>query len=426
LLTGSGAKPQVVVAQIGARMHYAVPAILHRAGMLAKFYTDAYVGRGSHWYILTKLAPLIPEKWRPAVWQRLQERREDSLPADKIVAFNLFGMAVNRAHPKAPGLGELEKLHREYGRRFCDLVLGHNGLGQAQGIYSFPWTSLPLFQRAKRTGMKCILEQCSAPGKIYRDLLAEEMELWPGWEPAPALRQAADGNMEQEELEQNEWRAADAIISPSAFVSQGLRDTGVPAEKLWEVAYGIDTAKFPGERQAWEGGRPLRVLFVGGVSLGKGVHYLLRALEILDTPKVSARMVGPVSIVEPHQTRLQRRVELTGRRPRQEMRRHYEWADLFVLPSICEGSATVNYEALAAGLPVITTPNAGSVVRDGVEGFIVPIRDAAALAARIELLAASPGLLADMAQKARERAAEYSWERYGERLAETLEKIMRL
>lgn len=426
MLTGSGAKPQVVVAQIGARMHYAVPAILHRAGMLAKFYTDAYVGRGSHWHILTKLAPLIPEKWRPAVWQRLQERREDSLPADKIIAFNLFGMAVNRAHPKAPGLGELEKLHREYGRRFCDLVLRHNGLDQAQGIYSFPWTSLPLFQRAKRTGMKCILEQCSAPGKIYRNLLAEEMELWAGWESAPARRKTADGKIEQEELEQNEWQEADAIICPSAFVSQGLRDTGVPAEKLWEVPYGIDTSKFPGERQAWDGGRPLRVLFAGGVSLGKGAHYLLRALEILDTPKVSARMVGPVSIVEPYQTRLQRRVELTGRRPRQEMRRHYEWADLFVLPSICEGSATVNYEALAAGLPVITTSNAGSVVRDGIEGFIVPIRDAAALAARIDLLAANPGLLAHMAQRARERAAEYSWERYGERLAETLEKIMQL
>jgi glycosyltransferase involved in cell wall biosynthesis len=392
--------------------------------MLAKFYTDAYVGRGSHWHILTKLAPLIPGKWRPAAWQRLQERREDSLPADKIVAFNLFGMAVNRAHPKAPGLGELEKLHREYGRRFCDLVWRHNGLGQAQGIYSFPWTSLPLFQRAKRTGMKCILEQFSAPGRIYRNLLAEEVELFADWEPTQARRRMSDEIIEQEELEQNEWQEADAIICPSGFVAQGLRDTGVPSEKLREVPYGVDAARFPGERQPWDGGRPLRVLFVGGVSLGKGPQYLCKALERLNSHKIVARMVGPVSIVEPYQTRLQRRVELTGRRPRQEMRRHYEWADLFVLPSICEGSATVNYEALAAGLPVITTPNAGSVVRDGVEGFIVPIRDAEALAARIELLASDPGLLAHLAQKAKARAAEYSWERYGERLTETLIEVM--
>ncbi|MBM4276213.1 MAG: glycosyltransferase family 4 protein, partial [Deltaproteobacteria bacterium] len=165
---------------------------------------------------------------------------------------------------------------------------------------------------------------------------------------------------------------------------------------------------------------------VGGVSLGKGPQYLFKALEILDTRKISARMVGPVTIVEPYRTWLRERVELVGYRPRPEMRRHYEWGDLFVFPSICEGSATVNYEALAAGLPVITTPNAGSVVRDGVEGFIAPIRDAASLAARIELLAANPGLLAHMAQKARERAAEFSWERYSERLAGTLEEIMQL
>ncbi len=192
------------------------------------------------------------------------------------------------------------------------------------------------------------------------------------------------------------------------------------------MPYAVDASRFAGWRRAWDGARPLRVLFVGGVSLGKGPQYLFKALERLDTRKISARMVGPVIIAEPYRTRLQERVELTGRRPRDEVRRHYEWADLFVFPSICEGSATVNYEALAAGLPVITTPNAGSVVRDGVEGFIVPIRDAAALAAKIEQLATNPSLLAHMAQKARERAAEFSWEKYGERLARTLEEIMQL
>jgi len=411
---------------MGARMHYAVPAVLQRAGMLAKFYTDAYVGRGSPWHILAQISPLIPEKWRPAAWQRIQARREDSLPAGKVRAFNLFGLAFARAHPKVSGLGELEKLHLEYGRRFCDLILRHNGLDRANGIYGFPWSCLPLFQRAKQRGMKCILEQFSAPGKIYRSLLAEESELWAGWEPAQARRKTAQETLEQETLEQNEWQTADAILCPSGFVAQGLGDTGVPWEKLRQVPYGIDASRFAGQRRAWDGGRPLRVLFVGGVSLGKGAQYLFKALEMLHTRKISARMVGPVTIAEPYRTRLQKQVELVGYRPRQEMRRHYEWGDLFVFPSICEGSATVNYEALAAGLPVITTPNAGSVVRDGVEGFIVPIRDAAALAARIEMLAANPGLLAHMAQKAGERAAEFSWERYGERLVKTLEEIIQL
>jgi glycosyltransferase involved in cell wall biosynthesis len=95
-----------------------------------------------------------------------------------------------------------------------------------------------------------------------------------------------------------------------------------------------------------------------------------------------------------------------------------------VFPSLCEGSATVTYEALAAGLPVITTPHAGSVVRDGREGFVVPIRDVDALAARIDLLAGDPELVAQMSRAARQRSREFSWPRYGERLVSALQQIL--
>ena len=102
--------------------------------------------------------------------------------------------------------------------------------------------------------------------------------------------------------------------------------------------------------------------------------------------------------------------------PRSEISEQYAWADVFLLPSLCEGSATVCYEALAAGLPVVTTPNAGSVVRDGVEGFTVPIRDSEAIVQKLERLAADRELLAEMSRNALERAREFTVERYGERL----------
>jgi glycosyltransferase involved in cell wall biosynthesis len=95
---------------------------------------------------------------------------------------------------------------------------------------------------------------------------------------------------------------------------------------------------------------------------------------------------------------------------------HYRWADVFVLPSVCEGSATVCYEALAAGLPVITTPHAGSVVRDGLDGYIVPIRDSGAIAQKLERLASDPELLTAMAANAAARAREFTIARYAERL----------
>jgi glycosyltransferase involved in cell wall biosynthesis len=102
------------------------------------------------------------------------------------------------------------------------------------------------------------------------------------------------------------------------------------------------------------------------------------------------------------------------------MAEHYAWADLFLLPSICEGSATVCYEALAAGLPVITTENAGSVVRDGIDGFIVPIRDPGAIAERLENLHRDRALLESMSRAALERAREFTVEKYAERLLSAL------
>ena len=152
--------------------------------------------------------------------------------------------------------------------------------------------------------------------------------------------------------------------------------------------------------------------------------YLYQALERLGATEVTARLVGAVALQEPYRGLLARRSELTGLVPRTEIRWHYEWADLLIFPTICDSFGIVQVEALSAGLPVITTPNAGSVVRDGVDGFIVPIRDAEALAEKIDLLAHNAELLGWMSQNAKERSQEFSWEKYGERLVGTLKDIL--
>lgn len=109
-------------------------------------------------------------------------------------------------------------------------------------------------------------------------------------------------------------------------------------------------------------------------------------------------------------------VELRGIVPRSQIVEEFRWADVFLLPSLCEGSATAVYEALAAGLPVITTENTGSVVRDGVEGFIVPVCDPEAIATAVRALADNPELRRSMSTNALLRAAEHTVESYGERL----------
>jgi glycosyltransferase involved in cell wall biosynthesis len=102
----------------------------------------------------------------------------------------------------------------------------------------------------------------------------------------------------------------------------------------------------------------------------------------------------------------------------------YQQADVFAFPTIEEGSALVIYEALACGLPVITTPNAGSVVRDEIEGFLLPMRDVDGMAGRLERLRADAQLRHDMGNAARRRAEGFTWRAYGDNLAQLYQQLV--
>jgi hypothetical protein len=103
----------------------------------------------------------------------------------------------------------------------------------------------------------------------------------------------------------------------------------------------------------------------------------------------------------------------------------YRRADLFIQMSLHESSALTVFEALASGLPVITTPNSGSVVRDGVEGFVVAPGDVAALADRVTRLVEDRALREEMGRNARRRAEGFSWERYRERFGSLIVDLVR-
>ena len=122
-------------------------------------------------------------------------------------------------------------------------------------------------------------------------------------------------------------------------------------------------------------------LFAGGISHRKGIKYLLEAWRRIRRPGWRLQLLGPLPAdlgpLEPYLDL----VEPLGRVSHAEMPARMASADVFVFPSLFEGSAVVTYEALACGLPSVVTPNAGSVVRDGIEGFVVPASQVDGLAA---------------------------------------------
>ncbi len=431
-----------LVAQLGARMHYAVPRILQEFGQLEKLYTDICAVQG--W---PKLLSLLPRSLRPTSVNRLLSRIPRGINPGQITAFNNFGYEYAKRRNLIAREGRF-RVHLWAGEEFCRRIL-NAGFGRAGGVYAFNSAGLEVLRQAKKLGLFAVSEQTIAPMRMELELLDEEENRFSGWEATTEKAGATDYCDREEE----EWNLADLVLCGSDFVRDGIKLCGGSVEKCVVVPYGVDLPKQIGEsgkqkvesgagggerrtegggRRADDGGRPplnpqpstlnrpLRVLTAGTVGLRKGSPYVMEAAKQLKGRAVF-RMAGSIGVTHEAERQLREFVELTGSVPRSEVARHFEWADVFLLPSLCEGSATVTYEALGHGLPVVCTPNTGSVVRDSVDGFIVPIRNVAAIAARLEQLANDDSLRNYLSANARQRAGDFTVATYGRRLLAALD-----
>ncbi|MBD2201175.1 glycosyltransferase family 4 protein [Calothrix sp. FACHB-1219] len=402
---------QWIVALLGARMHYAIPRILQQAGLLNHLYTDICAVKG-----LPQLLQLVPQSLQPPSLRRLLGRVPQKIPIERITAFNRFGLEYTQKLRQARSPAETTATFLWAGKTFCQLIL-EQGWGNASGIYTFNTAGLELLQNARQRGLLTITEQTIAPKAIEYKLLQEEYQNFPDWE-RPLKENSS--LIEFSAREQAEWLTADIILCGSEFVREGVIACGGSAERCQVLPYGVDLRFSLPERLPHA--ESLRVLTIGGVGLRKGSPYVLDVAKQLQG-LAKFRLVGPLNTKPEIESALTTHVKLIGAVPRSQILDHYAWADVFLLPSICEGSATVIYEALAAGLPVICTPNAGSVVRDGIDGFIVPIRNPEAIVQKIELLARQPELRRQMSQNALKRANEYTLDKYGQRLLKILNEM---
>ena len=216
----------------------------------------------------------------------------------------------------------------------------------------------------------------------------------------------------------------DYVMCPSDFVYDSFLEQGFSEKQLVKVPYGVDIEKFkPSERE--KDGK-FRAVFVGSIQLRKGLQYLLEAWNELKLKNAELVIVGRVwPDAENVFSKYMKNPSIKFLNFDSDLRKYYSKSDVFIFPSLEEGSCLVNYEAMASGLPIITTHNSGSVVRDGKDGFIVPIRNTGALKDKIKYLYDNPEIVKKMGASARKHVENYSWEKYGERLVMAYEKIMK-
>jgi alpha-maltose-1-phosphate synthase len=386
---------------------YETAVAAQNAGLLRCFVTGIYyTNRGLTGAILRKL----PAELRLRAESDLLRRWHPELDTDRVYTigrYHILATALRRLRERAEFHHSLD-LEIWAHRRFDEAVARFlHRLRGVELVHVFEGSGLATLRSAKHLGIATVLDVPST--------YEENLHLLGITAPRADLVRA-----------RAERELADVIFAPSDHAIECLAERGVSREKILKIPYGVDPVRFSPTVRSQHQAEPFRALFVGKIGLLKGVRYLLDAWRALDLRNAELVLVG--------------QPDDDGRQILREFEGHYTWpgalpkyavhewfkkSDVLVLPSLAEGSALVTYEALASGLPVIATSTSGSVVRDGLDGFVVPPSDARALRDAIRYLYENPQARWKMGASGREHVATaYTWKHYRSRIAGAYTSIL--
>lgn len=375
-MSPAAARPPRVVVASGGKFHaYHLARGVHRAGWLHRFVTTIF------------------------------DRREPDLPPERVVEIPLPAYAARLIH-RLP-VQAAQAWAYLLGDNWFDYSARRHAR-DADIYHAFNHHALYGMRAAKAAGAVTVVERASAHPHVQDALLREEFARFGLRYPA-ASRWIVAKHL-------REYAEADWIVVPSDFVYRTMVAEGVPPAKLRCLPLGVATERFrPGD------GRDdiFRVLFVGALSLQKGLPYLLEGFRLAGLPRGKSELVlvGEPSrdarAFLPRYRGLYRHVPFT---PHGSLVSLYQSASVFVLPSLQDGFGMVVYEAAACGVPVIVSENVGASVRDGEDGFVVPIRDAEAIAGKLAYLYAHETDRRRMGAAARDHVSRRTWAGYHQEL----------
>lgn len=403
---------KVVAVHRGARDSYQVARALAEAGILEALVTDLYWPADRAW--AHAMERIVPGRGT----QALRCRYAGGLPSRSVVSCFASGLS-------SFALSKTRWLPFEWQReavRWCDRSLGERAGRMATrretALLSYSYYGHSSFSAYRGDQPRILFQLHPHPAQV-RKILRHERDLHPDcassldkeWELA--LPEADFARLVAEVSMADYWLAA------SSFTKQTLIDEGIPAERIGVFPYGIDLDKFTPRVSGRDRNGPLQLLFVGTLSQRKGIKYLIQALELLPPGvaelTVCGRAVDGLELFRNSRApiRLLPSISTAG------LLEAYRNADAFLFPSLAEGFAQVLLEAMASGLPIISTDRtaAPDLVRDGVEGFLAEPGSAFALAAHIQKLAQDPARLQAMGRAARRRAETFTWDRFRQGVA---------
>jgi glycosyltransferase involved in cell wall biosynthesis len=374
-----------ICCQLGAREHYAIPRALHQSGQLAQLITDAWVPPQS---------PL--NRLPPSALRSLRDRHHPDLSSTPVQAFT-------------PSLLQFEATQKLQKTADWDRMIARNRWFQARTIqhleasqciphptlFTYSYAALELLKYAKSKGWRTILGQID-PGIIEEKIVIDEHtkcpDLAPHWQPVPS----GYWNNWQQECE-----LADRILVNSRWSADLLEKAGVNPEKIkivplvYEASSQLFNRTYPAE---FSRSRPMRVLFLGQVNLRKGMAAVLDAVRQLESLPIEFWFVGSQQITIPADLADHPQVRWVGTVPRSQTQPYYQQADVFLFPTLSDGFGLTQLEAQSWRLPLITSRFCGEVVRDQVNGVVLPEVTGEAIAAVLRGFVTAPQRLAELSQ----------------------------
>jgi glycosyltransferase involved in cell wall biosynthesis len=384
---------------------------LDEAGLLAEFHTAIAPCGGN---VFAKLAawPGFGEIRRREVSGNLEKklRLHPFRESGRLLA-SRAGLVFATRHES--GFFSLDAVYGAFDRSVARRVVSR----KFRAVYCYEDGALETFRAAKSRGGLCVYDLPIAHWSALRRLLAEEADRLPDW--ACTLGGLRDSEEKLRRKDQ-ELELADVVVCPSHFVRDSLPVDILKRKRVEVVPFGSPTVLESARKVRREG--PLKVLFAGSMTQRKGLADVFAAIALVDSKKIELHVLGsPVAGRDFYRSRC---ADFIFHRTRSnaavlELMRS---CDVLVLPSIVEGRALVQQEAMACGLPVIATRNAGAedLLEDGAAGFLVPTRSPEAISEKLERLGSDRDLLEQMSESARAKARGWSWADYRQRIVEVV------
>ena len=296
-------------------------------------------------------------------------------------------------------------------------------LVQADIFHGLSCHNLQAGRKAKKMGMRYVCDHGSSHIQFQKEIIEEECYLM-------GIKNISGGKVDKRvlETEQLEYFESDHIFVASSFSKDSFIRKNILNTKISVIPYGVDLSDFyPVSSKVDE---KFRVIYVGALSIRKGIHYLVEAFKSANIKNSELFLIGKKCIETDElisNKNFDERIKVTGILPRNEILKLLSTSSVFVLPSIEDGYGLVLLEAMACGLPVIATVNTGGpdCITDGVNGFIVPIRSSVCIEEKLLYLYENPEETKCMAENALASVSRANgWNEYGERVLDIYREIL--